>query len=53
MSKWPLTEVGLPSACMYVLVAQLCPAVHGQTPWTVAHQRPLSMEFPRQEYWNG
>ena len=20
--------------------------------WTVAHQTPLSMEFPRQEYWN-
>ena len=23
------------------------------TPWTVAHQAPLSMEFPRQEYWSG
>ena len=23
------------------------------TPWTVAHQAPLSMGFPRQEYWNG
>ena len=23
------------------------------TPWTVAHQDPLSMRFPRQEYWNG
>ena len=23
------------------------------TPWTVAHQAPLSMEFFRQEYWNG
>ena len=22
-------------------------------PWTVAHQAPLSMRFPRQEYWNG
>ena len=22
-------------------------------PWTVAHQAPLSMEFPRQEYWIG
>ena len=21
------------------------------TPWTVAHQTPLSMRFPRQEYW--
>ena len=23
------------------------------TPWTVACQSPLSMEFPRQEYWSG
>ena len=23
------------------------------TPWTVACQAPLSMGFPRQEYWNG
>ena len=23
------------------------------TPWTVAHQAPLSMEFSRQEYWGG
>ena len=23
------------------------------TPWTVAHRAPLSMEFSRQEYWNG
>ena len=22
------------------------------TPWTIAHQAPLSMGFPRQEYWN-
>ena len=23
------------------------------TPWTVAHQAPLSKGFPRQDYWNG
>ena len=23
------------------------------TPWTVAHQDPLPMGFPRQEYWRG
>ena len=22
-------------------------------PWTVAHQAPLSIGFPRQEYWSG
>ena len=25
----------------------------GDTPWTVARQAPLSMAFPRQEYWSG
>ena len=24
-----------------------------ETPWIVAHQAPLSMEFSRQEYWSG
>ena len=24
-----------------------------KTPWTVARQAPLSMGFPRQEYWSG
>ena len=23
------------------------------TPWTVVHQAPLSLGFPRQEYWSG
>ena len=23
------------------------------TPWTIAHQAPLLMGFPRQEYWSG
>ena len=23
------------------------------TPWTIAFQAPLSMGFPRQEYWSG
>ena len=23
------------------------------TPWTIAHQAPLSMGFSRQEYWSG
>ena len=33
------------------LVAKSCPML--ATPWTVAHHAPLSMEFFRQEYWNG
>ena len=40
----------------------LCPCMGAQsfqscwlcaTPWTVAHQAPLSMGFSRQEYWGG
>ena len=27
--------------------------VDSATPWTVAHQAPLSMGFSRQEYWGG
>ena len=27
--------------------ARLC-----ETPWTIAYQAPLSMRFPRQEFWN-
>ena len=26
---------------------------HFATPWTAAHQAPLSMGFSRQEYWSG
>ena len=32
-------------------VAQSCPSL--ATPWTAAHQAPLSMGFSRQEYWSG
>ena len=36
--------------CVYVGV--LCCVQLFATPWTIAHQAPLSMGFPRQEYWN-
>ena len=29
----------------------LCPTLW--TPWTIAHQCPLSIVFSRQEYWSG
>ena len=34
-----------------VLVTKSCPTL--VTPWTVALQAPLSMGFPRHEYWSG
>ena len=33
------------------LVIKLCLTL--ETPWTVACQSPLSLGFPRQEYWTG
>ena len=38
--------------CVYGggLVAKSCLTL--ASPWTIAHQAPLSMGFPRQEYWN-
>ena len=56
-----LPSVQLLFICRELLVESVC--VHTQsrfncawifaTPWTVAHQVPLSMGFSRQEYWNG
>ena len=37
--------------CCCCLVAQT--SLTFATPWTVAHQAPLSMGFSRQEYWSG
>ena len=31
----------------------MCVVLVTETPWTVARQAPLSMEFSRQEYWSG
>ena len=39
-SKWPCTK-SLNHVQLFV------------TPWTIALQVPLSMRFPRQEYWSG
>ena len=38
----------------YLLLLLNCEVVSDSfvTPWTVAHEAPLSMEFPRQEYWS-
>ena len=39
--------------CVFVCAQLLSPVRLFVTPWTVAHQAPLSMGFPRQEYWSG
>ena len=38
--------------CVCVLSHSSCIRLYA-TPWTVAHQAPLSMGFSRQEYWSG
>ena len=52
LSYWPNLEV--PIHHLLVCVCESLSNVWlGATPWTVAHQAPLSMGFPRQEYWSG
>ena len=43
------------SKTVMLYVGMLSPSVVSDsvTPWTVAHQAPLSMRFSRQEYWSG
>ena len=44
------------SFLLYSKVTQLHTLSHVQlfvTPWAVAHQAPLSLEFSRQDYWSG
>ena len=48
MAKW-LNTAG--EHCLSVLIAQSCQLF--ATPWTVARQAPLSVEFSRQDYWSG
>ena len=35
------------------LVSKTCPILVSPMEWTVVHPAPLSMGFPRQEYWSG
>ena len=39
--------------CLCVRVCVLSPVCVSVIPWAVAHQTPLSMPFPKQEYWSG
>ena len=36
----------------FMAAQSLSPVQLFETPWTVVHQAPLSMEFPRPEYWS-
>ena len=42
----------LTCSCLVLARVHACYDVSVMTPWTVAHQAPLSMRFSRQEYWS-
>ena len=47
-------EVGVcVSVCLSVCVKSLSHVWLFVTPWTIARQAPLPLEFSRQEYWSG
>ena len=51
--KWPMISSTIPMLCCFVGVQSLSSNVWlFATPWTVAHQVPLSIKFSRQEYWS-
>ena len=41
----------MPISCIHAQLLSQIPLF--ATPWAIAHQAPLSMGFPRQEYWSG
>ena len=49
----PCSDDRIPTQCMYRHIQSLSPVWFFATPWTMACQTPLSMEFSRQEYWSG
>ena len=49
---WKNYSFGYMGLCRQSVVQSLIHVRLFATPWTVAHQAPLSMEFSRQEYWS-
>ena len=45
-------EAGVGQCHEWLLCSGICSSIYA-TPWTVAHQVPLSMGISRQEYWSG
>ena len=39
--------------CLFLDSTYMCCVCSVTTPWIIARQAPLSMEFSRQEYWSG
>ena len=52
-SNWRVSCSGLDKPCVCLCVISRSVMSDSETPWTTALQAPLSMGFPRQEYWSG
>ena len=52
-SLWEFWFSDAPNQLRACVLSRFSPVQLCVTPWTVAHQAPLSMEFSRQEYWSG
>ena len=52
VSPWATCSLP-PSQILYIVVKSVSRVRLLVTPWTVAHQAPLSMGFSRQAYWSG
>ena len=54
LGRWGWERLGLGEAGYLLLICLACVRVWlFATLWMVAHQAPLSLGFPRQEYWSG
>ena len=53
IGKRSFTTIAFIAACLKVKAKLLSRVRLFATPWTAAYQAPLSMGFPRQEYWSG
>ena len=51
MQRWPEGSDSRAQSCMHAGMHSLIQL--SATPWSVAHQAPLSMDFSRQEHWGG
>ena len=49
LPQWKLFQLNIDTESVSVSRSVIS---NSATPWTVAHQAPLSMEFSRQEYWS-
>ena len=45
--------LGIKSGLLLLLLSHFSHVQLSAIPWTEAHQVPLSIGFPRQEYWSG